>query len=230
MKPTSLTLAVLALGSLGAVGCASTPAAPFNTMPQAQTTVLLLQNNQAAAATSTTGTPDGTSILSSMPASIQSIITGAQSALPGLGSLPIQIPGLTLPGATTQPTPAVATFQGYPILKQNGLMDESVREQLASIFGNADNFDNSGSPCMYPEMGIGWSSSTAGAVNNEMLISFTCRTVEARTFAWPHPGRSMKQKTVQQLADLMPKLLPLARRDCAGASLSRRLRASPLCG
>jgi hypothetical protein len=203
MKATLLSLVGLAVVSLGAMGCASTPAAPFNTMANAQVTALHLQNNQPPPAAA--ATIPGASML---PPQLQTIITGATAALPGLGSLPFPIPGL---GGATGTAPAAQPqqnlFQGYPIIKANQLVDQSVREQLAKIFGDPDNFDNGGAPCMYPEMGVGWAAQM-GAPNNEMLISFTCRQVEARTFAWPHPGRSMKPKTIQKLADLMPQLLP----------------------
>ncbi len=200
MKATLSSTILSAAISLGAMGCASTPAAPFNTMPTSQVTALHLQNVQPIPAAAAPG-PAG--MIPGLPPQLQTIITGAQQAIPGLPGLGALIPGLggvaPAPAAPVQPM-----FQGFPIIKQNAVVDEGLRQKLAELLGNPDNFDSTGS-CMHPEMGIGWGS---GGAMNELLISFTCRQVDARTFAWPHPGRGLKQKTIDQLAELMPRLLP----------------------
>jgi hypothetical protein len=61
---------------------------------------------------------------------------------------------------------------------------------------------------MYAEMGVSFSSNLGGPPN-DMLISFSCNQVEARSFAWPHPNRGLKPDTVKQLAALVQKIWPM---------------------
>jgi hypothetical protein len=58
---------------------------------------------------------------------------------------------------------------------------------------------------MYAEMGISFQS---GGALNDLLVSFSCNTIEARGFAWPHPYRGLKPKTVKKLAGIVQKIWP----------------------
>jgi hypothetical protein len=60
---------------------------------------------------------------------------------------------------------------------------------------------------MYAEMGLSFTGGAGGQLN-DLLISFSCNVVEARTFAWPHPNRGMKPETVKELAALVQKIWP----------------------
>jgi hypothetical protein len=206
------TLPVVALGALsllGGLGCASTPTAPFNQMAQSQVTAFRLQNFEppAAAAATTPTLPGGMALPFPVPTEIQNWMGAGASGL-GLGQLfpPGLIPGL---GGATAASPVAANaprFEGFRIISQTQIMDEDSRKELASILGDSSNFDNSGSTNMFPEIGL--SFAPMGAQPNDLLISFSCNNVDAKTFAWPYPNRGLKADTQKKLAVVIKKIFP----------------------
>ncbi|HEU5075918.1 MAG TPA: hypothetical protein VFU02_17110 [Polyangiaceae bacterium] len=206
MKTSSLGFfsLVTLLGSLS-VGCAST-APPFDTMKSANVTAFRLQNfeppPQAAPAA---GQPAQPGAIPGVPPEIQAWVQQGAQALQQL--LP---PGLALPGAPAAAVPAPAPeaprFHGFRILGQTQVMDPELKEKLGEIFGDEDNFDNNHAACGYSEMGISFSPQPG--VQNDMLISFSCNQVLARTFAWPHPAAGMKPDMVKELTSVVQKIFP----------------------
>ena len=55
---------------------------------------------------------------------------------------------------------------------------------------------------------MGISFSPQPGVQNDMLISFSCNQVIARTFAWPHPSSGMTPDTVKKLTQAVQKIFP----------------------
>lgn len=200
MIRTTLASATVALAVLS--GCASSPAPPFDTLKSAQTVwALRLQNYEPppqAAGQPAAGVP---------PAIQQWLQMGAQ-ALPQLippGLLP---PGLLPNLGATAPAPAadnVKRFQGFRVLSDTQIVDPDLREQLADLLGDEDSFQAEHAGCQFAEMGLSWQG---GPQPSELLISFSCNQVVARTFAWPHAYTGMKPKTVKELSEIVQKLWP----------------------
>jgi hypothetical protein len=198
----------IGLAAFVTVGCAGKPAPPFDTLKTANLTAFRLQNYEPPApAPGTAAAPTGAF---GFPPEIQAWANqagqGLQQLLPP-GLLP---PGMFPPGgaAPTAPTAAVdqtPRFHGFRILGQTQVIDEDLKDELAKILGKESNFDNNHPQCLYAEMGLSFSS---GGPSNDMLISFSCNQVNARTFAWPHPATGMKPKTVQNLSEVVQKLWP----------------------
>jgi hypothetical protein len=196
---------------LAPVGCASAPAAPFDTLKTANVTALRLQNyEQPAPAGPAAATPQAGMI----PGLPPEITQWAQRALPGLQQfLP---PGLLPPGVTAPPAapppPTMPRFPmappNFPILAQTQVIDPDLKEELGKLFGNADNFQPDHGNCMYAEMGISFTPGAGGPMN-DMLISFSCNQVQARTFAWPHQNAGMKPDTVKELETIVQKIWPM---------------------
>ena len=200
----------IALTGCLVAACASGPAAPFDTMKNSQVTVLRLQNYEPPPpAPGLTPGPGGM-----IPGLPPEITQWAQQALPGLqqlippGLLPPGMLGGAAPTAAAPPPDAPRFPMSQPnfrILGQQPIMDPELKEELAEVLGDEDNFDAQHSNCMYAEMGISFQS---GGPPNDLLISFSCNQVEARSFAWPHPYRGMKPSTVKQLAELVQQIFP----------------------
>lgn len=205
LRPGTLAL----LGLLG-LGCASAPAAPFDTLKNANVSAFRLQNYEPPAAAQAPG-PAG--LMANIP---QEITQWAQQALPGLQQL--LPPGLLPPGLLQGPGPAPVQQQqeirfpmsqpNFRILSQAQVIDPALREQLGNLLGNPDNFQPDHANCMYAEMGLSFTGSLGGPPN-DMLISFSCNQVESRSFAWPHPNRGLKPDTVKQLAAIVQKIWPM---------------------
>ena len=200
-------LSALALAALGTIGCAGKPAPPFDTLKTSNLTAFRLQNYEAAPAAPGVATQPG--MIPGLPPEIQA---WAQQGAQGLQQL--LPPGLLPPGMLqTQPGQAAPTpmadttprFHGFRILGQTQVADEDLKKDLGKILGDESNFDNNHPACMYAEMGLSFSS---GGPPNDVLISFSCNQVNAKTFAWPHPSTGMKPKTVQKLSDVVQKLWP----------------------
>lgn len=208
-KASAHALVGAAFSAFFAFGCASTPAAPFNQMPQSQVTALKLQNYEPpAAAAAPAASPIPTGLIPGMPPEIQNWMKMGADNLRVLIPPGLPIPGLGTPAAAPTAAPDTAQrFQGFRILNQTPVMDESLRTELAKILGDADNFDTGGMNCMYPEMGVAFAPQF-GAPSNDLLISFSCRAVEARTFQWPHPNRGLKPDTVKKLANVINRVWP----------------------
>jgi hypothetical protein len=204
-KASLLGVAVLAASAT--MGCAGKPAPPFDTLKTANLTAFRLQNYEPPAAAAATPTQPG--MLPGLPPEISSWVQQGAQGLQAL--IP---PGLLPPGMLNPqqggvaPAPVQDTtprFHGFRILSQTQVIDEDLKEELGKILGNDSNFDNNHAACMYAEMGLAFSS---GGPSNDVLISFSCNQVAAKTFAWPHPASGMKPKTVQKLADVVQNLWP----------------------
>jgi hypothetical protein len=207
---------VIGLVGLSALGCASAPAAPFDTLKTSNLTALRLQNYEPPAA-APAGPAAATAPQSMIPGLPPEITQWAQQALPGLQQfLP---PGLLPPGMMSAPAAASAPVAqqtprfpmaapNFPILAQTQVLDPALKEELGKLLGNPDNFQPDHGNCMYAEMGLSFTSTTGGPLN-DMLISFSCNQMDSRTFAWPHPNHGLKPDTVKQLEVLVQKIWPV---------------------
>lgn len=210
MKSVKLGLrGVAGVIALFAAGCASKPAAPFDALPTSHLTAFRLQNYEPPPPA--VGAP-GQSIIPGLPPEIQNWVQqgaqGLQQLLPP-GLLPPGLgapPGQQAPGAPIQDS--TPRFHGFRILGQTQVLDTDLKKDLAKLLGKEKNFDNSGHNCMYAEMGVTFSAGP-GAMSNDLLISFSCNQVQAKTFAWPHPTSGMKPDTVQELSSIVQKLWPV---------------------
>lgn len=185
-----------------ALGCASHPAAPFDTLKSANVTMLRLQNYEPAPPQA------GAAALPGLPPQIQQ---WAQQAAPALQQLlpPGLLPPELLQGPVLPAQQNNYRFHGRNVLGTAQVLDPDLREELADLLGDEDNFQLEHQPCSYAELGLGWSV-TPGAPPYELLISFSCNQVQAaRGFAWPHAtGIGMKPKTVSNLARVIQQLFP----------------------
>jgi len=200
------------LGLLG-LGCASAPAAPFDTLKTANVSAFRLQNFEPPPAATAAAPQAG--IIPGLP---PEITQWAQQALPGLQQL--LPPGLIPPGMLqgmaqpkpVQPQPQEIRFPmsqpNFRILGQAQVIDPKLREELGKLLGDPDNFQPEHANCMYAEMGLSFNPPMGGPPN-DMLISFSCNQVEARSFAWPHPNRGLKPDTVKQLDTIVQKIWPM---------------------
>lgn len=202
----TLTFATVALVGLMSTGCAST-AAPFNMMKTSQVTAFRLQNFEPPPTAPAASPMAPGSLIPGLPPEIAAM---ASSALPALQGLlpPGLIPGLGAPiPGLAPPVDTSPRFHNFRIIGQSQVMDESLREDLGKILGDPDNFDTNAGNCMYSEMGISFSPSM-GAPPNDILLSFSCRNIQAFNFAWPHPNRGIKPKTAEKLAKVIQKIFP----------------------
>lgn len=197
---------------LASVGCASQPAAPFDTLKTSNLTAFRLQNYEPPPNVAATPTAPGT--LPGVPPEIQSWIQqgaqGLQALIPP-GLLP---PGL-VPGApAAAPPPPDATvprFHGFRILGQTQVIDPELKEQLGKILGDPDSFDNANARCapgvLYAELGFSFTQGP-GAPSNDVLVSFSCSQAVSRSFGWPHPATGLTPETTKKLTEAVQKLWP----------------------
>lgn len=202
-------LAVLACSA--SLGCAGHPAAPFDTLKNANTTLLRLQNYEPPAAQ--VGAVPGVPVIPGIP---PEIAQWAQQAAPALQQLlpPGLLPPGLLGGTPLLPAAPQAQQQGFRfhnrlVLGTAQVLDQDLREDLAKLLGDEDNFQLEHQPCDYAELGMGWSPQ-AGMPPYELLISFSCNNIRAaQGFAWPHAtGIGMKPKLVEGLTQIIQKLFP----------------------
>jgi hypothetical protein len=209
MSMSSARALFVVLGFMGTVGCASKPAAPFDTMPQSNVTALRLQNYEPPAAAAAT---PGVAGIPGLPPEIQ------QWAQTAVQSLPQLIPGLNLNGLIPGAPPAPAgggagslrfpqTTPNFRVLGQTGVMDQDVKEDLAKLLGNDSSYEAATATCLYAEMGLTWQSQP-GAPSNDLLISFSCNQVQMRGGMWPFASTGMKASTVKELTALVKKIFP----------------------
>lgn len=186
------------------MGCA-TIAPPFDTMKNSNVTAFRLQNYEPPPPAAPAAAPAQPGQIPGVPPEIQAWVQQGAQALQQL--LP---PGLQLPGAPAAaappPQPDAPRFHGFRILGQTQLMDPELKEELGELFGDEDSFTNQHAACGYSEMGISFSPQPG--VQNDMLISFSCNQVIARTFAWPHPNSGMTGDTVKKLTAMVQKIFP----------------------
>jgi hypothetical protein len=200
-----------ALACVAALGCATT-APPFDSIKNANTTLLRLQNYEPPAAAPVGVGPGAAPIIPGIPPEIQQ---WAQQAAPALQQLlpPGLLPPGLLGGAPLPPSPQ-AQQQGFRfhnrlVLGTAQVMDKDLREDLGKLLGDEDNFQLEHQPCDYAELGMGWSPQP-GMPPYEILISFSCNNIRAaQGFAWPHAtGIGMKPKLVEGLTQVIQKLFP----------------------
>lgn len=175
---------LIATVAVGASACASTPAAPFDTLKSANVTAFRLQNYEPP--------PQAAAAPGLIPGLPPQILQWAQQAAPALQQMippglipPGLIPGLPgTPGAaTTQDAPR---FHGFRILEQVAVIDQGLKEQLGELLGEEDSFQAQHANCLYAEMGLSFSANPA-APPNDVLVSFSCNQVQGYNFVWPHP-------------------------------------------
>jgi hypothetical protein len=193
-----------------AFGCASHPAAPFDTIKNANATLLRLQNYEPPAPqVGAAGVP----AIPGIPPEIQQ---WAQQAAPALTQLlpPGLLPPGFLGGAAPLPAAPQAQQQGFRfhnrlVLGTAQVLDGDLREELGKLLGDEDNFQLEHQDCDYDELGMGWSPQ-ANVPPYEILISFSCNNIKAaQGFAWPHAtGIGMKPKLVEGLTRVIQKLFP----------------------
>ena len=212
LKTSTLALAAVT-SAFALIGCAGTPAAPFDQLKTANLTAYRLQNADATAtatATGATATPGAAAAPITIPglpaemnAWLQQGAAAVQQVLPGL-----------LPGAAAAVLPQADTtprFHDFRILSQTQVLDPDLKESLGKLLGDKDSFDNAQARCapnvFYADMGLSFTS-TAGPTPNDLLISFQCNQVVSRSFAWPHPATGMKPDTVKKLSEIVLKIFP----------------------
>jgi hypothetical protein len=213
MKIASFMVGLVGLAS---AGCASAPAAPFDTLKSANVLAFRLQNYEPPAPPAGAAAP--TPQQGMIPGLPPEIARMAQQALPGLQAL--LPPGLLPPGmlqgmqqqAAPPPVENVPRFPmsqpNFRILGQVQVMDPKLKEELGKLLGDPDNFQPDHANCMYAEMGLSFTP-PAGGAPNDLLISFSCNQVEARSFAWPHPNRGLKPNAVKELDTIVQKIWPM---------------------
>jgi hypothetical protein len=219
IRKTSGLLGCVALLAAASIGCGSSAAPPFDTLPNSNLTAFRLQNYEPPQQqASTTGQTPATGALPGVPPEIMQWVqqgaAGLQQFIPP-GLIP---PNLLPPGAATAAVPAAVPQEqvprfpnradGFRILSQTPVIDEGLKEELGDLLGDEDNFYDQHASCMYAELGLSFTS-TAGGPNNDVLVSFSCNQVAAAGgFAWPHPSVGMKPDMVGKLADLANRLFP----------------------
>ncbi len=208
MKLEHGVLALITL-SLGSVACSSSPAAPFNTLPNSQATALRLQNYEPPAAVG--ATPSGAAVptIPGLPPEITAWMNQGAKSVPQLIPPNLLPPGLIpgLGGAVPGVAPPDTTprFHNFRVLGSAPVGDESAREKIAKILGDKDSFESGGPTCMYPEMGLTWNGNGA---QNDVLISFSCRQVAGFNFPWPHGGTNLKPDAIKGLTEVATKIFP----------------------
>jgi hypothetical protein len=207
---TVAVMASLAFAALS-VACTKQPAAPFNTFKDAQITVYRLQNFEVPAQTAATTTPTLPTIPglpNLFPPEVQAWATqgaaGMCALIPPGFPTPPGCPAAGTTAATTTTTTQDARFEGSRILGQNQVMDAKLHEEIINILGFSENFGTNKSQCMYPELGISFAQPPQAPAN--VLVSFSCKQVQARNFAWPHANNGLNDDTVRRFSDVVQKL------------------------
>lgn len=203
------TLAAVAVSALFSVACGGGPAAPFDTLKTSNLTAFRLQNYEPPPEQQPQPAAAGMPAIPGLP---PEITQWAQQAAPALQQLlpPGLLPPGMVPGQPAAAPPAqqnVPRFHGFRILSQTPVIDSDLKEELADLLGDEDNFHSEHNNCLYAEMGLSFQSG-AGAATNDVLISFSCNQVSARGFAWPHANTGMKKGTTGDLSEIVAKIWP----------------------
>jgi hypothetical protein len=208
---SALGLGAIAL-SASAAGCAAHPAAPFDTLKNANVTMLRLQNYEPNP--SPQQQPAAAGALPVIPGIPPEIQAWAQQAAPALQQL--LPPGLLPPGLLQgpvlpmqQPAQQEFRFHGRLVLGTAQVIDADLREELGKLLGDEDNFQMEHQGCNYSELGLGWVTQP-NMPPYELLISFSCNNIQAaQGFSWPHAtGIGMKPKLVEGLTKVIQQLFP----------------------
>ena len=195
---------LLTLVTASAAACASTPAAPFDTLKHSNVVAYRLQNYEPPAAAAAPGVPG-------LP---PQILQWAQQAAPALQQMlppglipPGLIPGV--PGIGGAPPPQDGPrFHGFRILEQAPVVDVGLKEELGELMGDEDSFQAQHANCLYAEMGLSFTT-TPGAPPNDVLISFSCNQMQAHNFIWPHATTGMTSESVKTLSEVVARLFPV---------------------
>ena len=92
-------------------------------------------------------------------------------------------------------------------MSQTLVTDREIKESLATLLGNGENFHAEHANCMYAELGLSFTSGHAPP--NDVLISFSCgRVAAAGGFVWPHPSAGMTPELHRRLARIAGRLFP----------------------
>ena len=143
-----LTSSIVTLGLLlGATGCSSTLAQPFEQMKAQPITIYRLQNYEPPQAAGAAGAP---AMVPAIPPQIQQWLTaGAQMLPPGL--LP---PGLIPGTGAAAPSTDDPRFHNFRILGSTAIADKTQREEVLDLFGHNANFETPRQSCMFAEFGF----------------------------------------------------------------------------
>lgn len=199
-------ISLLCLVAVGASACASTPAAPFDTLKNANVVAYRLQNYEPPA-------PQAGVAPGMIPGLPPQILQWAQQAAPALQQMipPGLIPPGLIPGLQTggvAPAQDAPRFHGFRILEQAPVVDGKLREQLGELLGDEDSFQSQHANCLYAEMGLSFSTNP-GAPPNDVLISFSCNQMQGHNFIWPHPTTGMTSETVKTFSEVVARLFPV---------------------
>jgi hypothetical protein len=159
MRLSTSTCALVTV-AFAAAGCASAPAAPFDSLKSANATAFRLQNFEPpAAAAPAPAAPGAAAPIPGVPPEIMNWITqgaqGLQQLIPP-GILP-GLPGIApvLPPAA----PQAPRFHGFRILGQTPVTDPDLKEELGELLGDEDSYDNKYARCapgvIYPGAALG---------------------------------------------------------------------------
>ena len=174
-------------------GCASNPAAPFDSFKSAPIQAFRLQNYEPPPQAA----PTAPGQIPGLPPEIQKWVQAGASMLPP-GLLP---PGL-IPGVGGPPPPSVDNtprFHNFRVLGMPAnVIDNKLREELIEIFGFQKNFDDSYGSCLYAE--FGFSFARIGQPPADVLVSLSCDQVQAHNFIWPHKNVGLTPDTAARIS------------------------------
>ena len=172
-------------------GCASTPAAPFDSFKSAPVYAYRLQNYEPPPQVA--ATPPGQ--IPGVPAEIRKWISAGASMLPP-GLLP---PGL-IPGAGALPTvDNTPRFHNFRVLGMPAnVVDQKLKDELIDIFGFEKHFDDTHGNCVYAE--FGFSFARVGQPPADVLVSLSCDQVQAQNFMWPYRNTGLTPDVVQRIS------------------------------
>ncbi len=205
------TLSLVCLLSIVASACAATPAAPFDTLKDANVTAYRLHPVKPPPP-APAAQPGAVPIIPGIPPEVQQ---WAQQAAPALQQIlpPGLLPPGLIPGAPQQPAPQAdpllqaPRFHEFPIVQSVPVISADLKEDLADVMGQEDNFQAQHFNCMHAEFGISFST-TPGAPPNDVLISLSCNQMQGHNFVWPHGKTGLTPETVKALSQLLPQIFP----------------------
>jgi hypothetical protein len=197
---SSATIAVALVALTASSGCSSL-SAPFNGMKDSQTTqmtVYRLQNFEPPAAPAQAGAPGAFQL----PPMIQQWVQAGASLLPP-GLIP---PGL-LPGSAPPPPPAANAprFHNFRILDYQQVTDSGIRGDVLDAFGRQSNFQNPTQSCGSFEFGYAISQPN-NPTPADILVSLSCRQVQAFNFAWPYQQTGLTSDAEKKFSDIAQKV------------------------
>ena len=206
--------ATVVVAAFAATACGGSAAPPFDTLPTSNVTAFRLQNFEPPPPPAGAPAPAPGAAIPGLPPQITQWMSQGAAGLeqlipPGLIP-PGMLQGMGQPQAPVPPpqqTDQAPRFHGFRILGQTAVIDERLKEELADVLGDEDNFHNEHGNCLYAEMGLSWQAGP-GTQPNDLLISFSCNQMQSKTFGWPHGATGMTPDSVKELSELVGKLWP----------------------